>query len=331
MPRVLSATSADSLAQSVREAATALREGRLVAFPTETVYGLGGLALDATAVARIFAAKGRPATHPLIVHVADVAAARALASSWSDEAEALAEAFWPGPLTLIVPRAAHVPASVGGGGDTVGVRIPAHPVALALLRAVAAPVAAPSANRYQTVSPTTAAHVVKSLGARVDLVLDGGPCARGIESTVVDVTASPPVLLRLGATDAERVRRVTGRLEVHTAPAPDGPVHRAPGLDLRHYAPNAAVALVDDRAALAALARESEGGRTGVLLVGEPMALPDVVDVVVLPQDAEGYARGLFAALHTLEDAGCTRILVEAVPEDDAWAAVVDRLARASA
>src|SRR5919202_2722131 len=198
--------------EPIARAAAVLKQGGLVAFPTETVYGLGANALDAAAVARIFAAKGRPAYNPLITHVADVAGARRLARHWPESAERLAAAFWPGPLTVVVPKRPEVPDAVTAGLDSVAVRVPAHPVALALLREAALPVAAPSANRSTQLSPTTARHVEQALGDRVDLILDGGPTRVGIESTVVDLTGDVPVLLRPGLLAARDLEPVVGAL-----------------------------------------------------------------------------------------------------------------------
>ncbi|MBU6365517.1 MAG: threonylcarbamoyl-AMP synthase, partial [Gemmatimonadetes bacterium] len=196
--------------EAIRDAAAALRRGELVAFPTETVYGLGANALDPEAVARVYAAKGRPAWNPLIAHVADVAAARALARHWPPAAERLAAACWPGPLTLVLPKAAHVPDAVTAGRDAVGIRVPDHPVALALLHEAGVPVVAPSANRFTQVSPTTAGHVQEALGDRVAHILDGGPCQVGIESTVLDLTQDPPAILRPGMLDARQLAALLG-------------------------------------------------------------------------------------------------------------------------
>jgi L-threonylcarbamoyladenylate synthase len=198
----------------IADAAARLQAGQLVAFPTETVYGLGANALDPAAVQRIYAAKGRPAWNPVIAHVPSIEAARALAREWPASAQVLAEAFWPGPLTLVVPKAAHVPEVATAGLDAVAVRVPAHPVALALLRAAAMPIAAPSANRFTQISPTTAWHVVQSLGDRVPLVLDGGPCSVGIESTVVDCTGEEVIILRPGMLGRESLERVLAPLGI---------------------------------------------------------------------------------------------------------------------
>ena len=320
----------------IAEAVAVLRGGGLVAFPTETVYGLGARALDPTAVARVFAAKGRPSGHPLIAHVEGEAGARAIAAEWSERASLLARAFWPGPLTLVVPRGATVPLAVTGGGDSVAIRAPAHPVALALLRAMGEPLAAPSANRYQTLSPTTAAHVVKTLGDAVDLVLDGGPCTAGIESTVLDVRAMPARVLRPGALELAALRRVVPDAVYEPGVVAGEGAHASPGMDARHYAPRARVVLV--AGALAAMGHAAEeagrsGGKVAVVLrrAPEAAARSSAVVVRVLPGEPEGYARELFATLHALDDEGCACVVVQDVPADDAWCAVADRLRRAGA
>ena len=303
-----------------------------MAFPTETVYGLGAHALDAAAVARIFAVKGRPSYNPLIVHVADADAARALAADWPARAERLAAAFWPGPLTLVVARRPIVPDIVTAGLPTVALRVPAHPVALALLRAAALPVAAPSANRSTELSPTTARHVAQALGDQVPLVLDAGPTPVGIESTVVDVTGAEPLLLRPGTLSVERLSEALGE-PVRAAPPPSDPAapRAAPGMLDRHYAPRATVVLLDDAGRDAALARARDamarGERVGALLLG-PATVP-ATHPVRMPADPAAYAQLLYATLHDLDDAGCALVLVEPVPGAGAWDGVRDRLRRA--
>ncbi|WP_437935855.1 L-threonylcarbamoyladenylate synthase [Sorangium sp. So ce341] len=318
-------------AASIARAAEILRRGGLVAFPTETVYGLGARADDAAAARGIFEAKGRPPGNPLIVHVPDVASARALAERWPEEAERLAQAMWPGPVTLIVARRAdRVADEVAAGGATVAIRVPVHPVARALLDAVGLPIAAPSANRSTAISPTTADHVEKSLGGRIDAIVDGGATAVGIESTIVDVTASPARLLRPGHVAAEAIAAVVpiqttaGLITVTSERAP------APGTHARHYAPRARVALVPAEAVRDEVERAARGGaRAGAIERGRRTA--DGAHAEVLPADPAGYAAGLYAALHRLEDAGCDVIVIAAVPEEPAWDAVRDRLTRASA
>lgn len=315
---------------AIREAAAALREGKLVAFPTETVYGLGARADRSEAVRAIFAAKGRPPGNPLIVHVADLDAARALAKEWPDEAQALAGAFWPGPLTLVAQlEPGAVAPEVTAGGPTVGVRVPAHPAALALLREAGVPVAAPSANRSTTISPTTAEHVMKTLGGEVDVVLDAGPTGFGIESTIVDVSRRPMRLLRHGALPLAVIARFGEVIDVTGAPVAEGARADAPGMHEKHYAPRARALLVppgEVREAASALAASGERVGTIERAAGGGGGL-----AVQLADDPEGYARGLYAALHHLDDAGCDTILIARVPEDPAWAAVRDRLRRATA
>lgn len=342
----------------IAAAAARLLAGELVAFPTETVYGLGANALDANAVARIYEAKGRPAWNPVIAHVADTAAARALARAWPQSAQILADTFWPGPLTLVVPKAAHVPAIVTAGGDSVAVRVPDHPVALALLRAVGVPVAAPSANRFTQVSPTTAQHVVQSLGDRVPMVLDGGACTVGIESTVVDCTnPDEVVILRPGMLGRESlegalstlgvvVRQGAPATVVHTLQAlADAP--RAPGMADRHYAPKAEVWLFDaaQRGEVEqALTDRVLSHRAGRMLASQehpvyallrtvtlasPAAQP--LTVVHMPTDPAAFARTLYAALHEADSSGAALVLVEAPPAHDlTWEGVRDRLTRAA-
>lgn len=324
-------------ADAVERAAALIRAGRLVAFPTETVYGLGARADDAAAVRGIFAAKGRPPTNPLIVHVPDAAAARALAVSFPAAAEALAAAFWPGPLTLVLQKRDGPGGIVGeatAGGPTVAVRVPAHPVALALLRAATVPIAAPSANRSTAISPTTAAHVAKSLGDRVDLVLDGGPTGgpsgHGIESTIVDVTRAPAVLLRPGAIPLAALREHAAVVDPGAIVVGEGERAAAPGAQARHYAPRARVVMVAEDAVRAEVeALRAPGLVVGVLERSPGSGAAGIVER--LPNDAAGYAAGLYAALHRLEDAGCDAIVIAAAPDGDAWAAVRDRLKRAAA
>ncbi|WP_437956165.1 L-threonylcarbamoyladenylate synthase [Sorangium sp. So ce119] len=318
-------------AASIARAAEILRRGGLVAFPTETVYGLGARADDGRAARGIFEAKGRPPGNPLIVHVPDVAAARALAASWPDDAERLAQAMWPGPLTLIVARRPdRVADEVAAGGPTVAIRVPAHPVARALLEAARLPIAAPSANRSTAISPTTADHVDKSLGGRIDAIVDGGPTAVGIESTIVDVTRSPARLLRPGHVAAEAIAALVSlqtSAGVITAPGERAP---SPGTHARHYAPRARVALVPASAVRGEVERAAQAGsRAGAVEHGSRTAPGPHAEV--LPVDPSGYAAALYAALHRLEDAGCDVIVIAAVPEDPAWDAVRDRLTRASA
>jgi L-threonylcarbamoyladenylate synthase len=310
-----------------------LRCGGLVAIPTETVYGLAADALDEEAVDGIFRAKGRPASNPLIVHVANEAMARDLASSWPPSAAAIAAAFWPGPATIVVPRAACVPDIVTAGGDTVALRCPAHPLARRLIERSGIPLAAPSANRSERLSPTTAHHVLESLGNRIDLILDGGPCDRGIESTVIDCTTSPPRILRPGPLDKAAIEAVVG-VVAHVDCASDTGPARSPGQMERHYCPKTPLELPGDAPARVA-ALIAGGERVGWLVLGSgeaARALASSKDLVAvpMPHDPVAYARHLYATLHALDQRQLARIIADGPPDDDAWQAVRDRLGRAS-
>lgn len=325
-PRVLQPTP-DALA----EAAARLRAGGLVAFPTETVYGLGGDAGDPAAVRRIFDAKGRPADHPVIVHLADVADLAHWARDVPAGAAALARAFWPGPLTLILPKAAHVLGVVTGGQDSVGLRVPAHPVASALLAAFARlgghGVAAPSANRFGHVSPTTAAHVADDLGAAIDLILDGGASEVGIESTIVSFAGDVPMLLRPGGIGPGAIAQVLG----FPLQAADGSAPRASGTLASHYAPHTRTLLVPADALHAMLAQH-ETREERIAVLARSVREPEGFDGAWLtaPRDPAGYARALYANLRALEASHADVILVESVPVTPEWLAVGDRLARAT-
>ncbi len=277
---------------------------------------------------RIFQAKGRPPTHPLIVHVPDLAAVAAVASSLPPVAARLAAAFWPGPLTLVLPRRPEVPPEVSAGLPTVGVRVPSHPVAHELLALAGVPVAAPSANLYTTVSPTSARHVEKGLGDRIDALLDGGETPLGIESTVVDCTGPAPALLRPGAVSAEELEAIAGPLARPAAPVAGA--HLSPGQSAKHYAPRAAVRLVAEGGAAAAARALPPGSRVAVVArVPRPSSL-EVAAWLQLPDEPRAYARQLYGALHAVEDAGATDAILEEVPPGPAWEAVRDRLRRAA-
>ena len=284
----------------MERAARTIREGGLVAFPTETVYGLGANALDPVAVRRIFTLKGRPSTSPLIVHVDSIAMARSLVIEWPQQAEDLALRYWPGPLTLVLPKQSKVPDDVTAGLPTVGVRMPDHPLALDLIRSAGVPIAAPSANRFTELSPTTAAHVRHAFGESLQ-VLDGGPTQVGIESTVIALTPEP-VLLRPGMISFDRIRR---------ASAGPGVAHPAPGMHERHYSPHTPLLLID---------RESElpEGR-GFVLTRDRM-----------PPDPPAYAARLYSVLHELDREGWEWIAIERPPDTPPWAAILDRLRRAA-
>lgn len=278
-----------------------LRAGRLVAFPTETVYGLGANALDEAAVRRIFEAKGRPLSSPLIVHVDSIEMARELALEWPDKAEALARKFWPGPLTIIVPKQHAIPDIVTAGLPSVGLRMPAHPVALALLKAAHLPLAAPSANRFTQLSPTTAEHVRDGLGSAVDLILDGGPCDVGIESTVISLAGTVPRILRSGMITQPEIEAVIGSVQT-------GAGAESPGQHPKHYSPRTPIILGDSPAS----------GR-GVRL-----------DSSNMPGDAAGYAAKLYQVLHELDRENYEWISIAPPPDTPEWAGIRDRLQRAA-
>jgi len=311
----------------IARAVELLKSGELVAFPTETVYGLGADASNPDAVARIFAAKGRPADHPVIIHVGAITALDTWAIDVPEEARQLARSFWPGPLTLILPRALHVLDVVTGGQPTVGLRMPAHPVAHELLRQFRGGVAAPSANRFGRVSATTAQHVEAEFGSEVALILDGGPCQVGIESTIVDFTSGPAVILRPGAISLVALTQALGYKP--GAPGPAAP--RASGTLASHYAPRTPTELVPRGMILARIeAMTREGSRCGVLArtVLHPASFIGVW--IQAPLEPEDYARALYANLRMLDEGGTARILVEAPPATPTWFAVNDRLRRAA-
>ena len=324
--RIVAATPA-----SIARAAEHLRAGELVAFATETVYGLGADAGNPDAVHRIFAAKGRPSDHPVIVHVATIAQAERWTREFPDGARKLAAAFWPGPLTLILPRAAHVGDAITGGQDSVGLRMTSHPVARQLLAAFATMggdgIAAPSANRFGHVSPTTAQHVADDLGDAVAMIVDGGACDVGIESTIVAFTDGTPVLLRPGGIGVDELTRVLGM----SPRAPDAQAPRAPGTHVSHYAPHAPARRVSSGALLREIAKLVEnGGRVAVLArtVARPAEFGGAW--LTAPSDTARYAHDLYANLRGLDVPGVTVIVVEDVPADASWLAVRDRLTRAT-
>ena len=327
--------------EQIAAAARALEQGALVGFPTETVYGLGADAENPAAVAAIYAAKGRPQDHPVIVHLAPGAALDYWAADIPAEARALAAAFWPGPLTMILTRAAHIPAAVSGGQDTVGLRCPSHPVAMALLQSFKGGrggIAAPSANKFGNVSPTTARHVRDEFhaecatGGAIAMVLDGGASEVGIESTIVDLSrlaSHGPVLLRPGSITAEAIAAVIGQLPA----APDAAAPRASGTLASHYAPHTPVALQDSATLANTLGQ--------LHLAGQKVALIHYSDVAAhaahalhattrLPASANGFAHALYASLRAMDTSGADLILVEAPPRDNAWVGVNDRLRRAA-
>lgn len=321
----------------IARAAAHLRAGELVAFATETVYGLGASALDERAVAKIYAAKGRPSFNPLIVHVADTQGARELTTGWNERAQKLADAFWPGPLTLVVPKTGAIPGIVSAGLQTVALRVPASEVAQRLLRAAQIPLAAPSANASGEISPTLAAHVTASLGEDI-WVLDGGACEVGIESTVVDVSGAQTAILRPGTLTERQIAAVVGTLVAVSHAADDSAAQEAPraspGMLLRHYAPRAPLQIFSNLSEAHFYAVASRATRLGVIAFS-PTRL-EARSELLLPLDAAGYAQHLYAAMRQLDGLSpdgapaCDWILVEEPPLLPAWAGVHDRLKRAA-
>jgi len=295
------------LTSEIRRAAELIRAGELVAFPTETVYGLGANALDAAAIEKIYAAKGRPATSPLIVHVSSMEMARGLVREWPERAEQLAARFWPGPLTLVLAKREHVPDRLTAGLRTMGIRMPAHPVAQALIREAGVPIAAPSANRFMELSPTTAQHVRDGLGDRVAMVLEGGPSKVGIESTVLSLAGREAVLLRPGMVAQREIEKVIGPVRMLEG-AGEGP-HASPGLHARHYSP-----------------------RTPLILIDPGQELPPGRGVCIeMPADPREYAAVLYERLHEADAKGADWIAIQRPPKGEDWTAIRDRLDRASA
>lgn len=312
---------------AIEHAVESLRSGGLVAFPTETVYGLGADATNTPAVRKIFKAKGRPATNPLIVHVMNAEIARRYCTAWPAAAEKLAATFWPGPLTLVLPKAQSIGDEVTAGRKTVGLRVPRHPVALELLEKFGVAVAAPSANRSNHVSPTTAEHVREELGKELE-ILDGGPCAVGIESTVLDLSAELPTILRPGNVTREQIEAIIGAVGMFGGSVESGTAASSPGLGERHYSPVTPTFLFEGEAPYAA--------GVGVVRLGKKTLTPDPLPEyrargpeVVLPNDPVGYARLLYAALRELDRQKLQAIQVEMPPDSPEWTAVRDRIHRA--
>jgi L-threonylcarbamoyladenylate synthase len=289
-----------------------------VAFPTETVYGLGANALDAAAVEKIFAAKGRPATSPLIVHVNSVEMARGLVREWPAPAEALARRFWPGPLTLVLPKQPHVPDRLTAGLDTVGIRMPANPIAIALIQAANLPIAAPSANRFSELSPTTAQHVRDAMGQSVAMVLDGGPTTVGIESTVLSLAGSDAVLLRPGMISQPEIEAVIGPIRVLASTSGS---HPSPGMHPRHYSPKTPLVLIDGGLL-------PSSGRGAYLWISQSA---EAARSIHMPADSRRYAAALYEKLHDVDSEGWDWIAVERPPAGSEWAGIRDRLERAAA
>jgi L-threonylcarbamoyladenylate synthase len=321
---------------AVERAAELLRAGEVVALPTETVYGLAANALDEKAVAKIFQIKGRPASNPIIVHIAGVEMAKRCVAHWPAGANQLAKAFWPGPLTLVLPCAKAIPRIVTAGGATVGVRWPGHPFIQAVIRVCGFPLAAPSANLSSRVSPTNAGHVRQQLGDKISLIVDGGQSQVGIESTVLDLTVSPPQVLRPGMIHAESLEAVCGEVQSPKAKGQSpAAALRSPGLLNKHYAPKAKLLILswcndaDLKSQLSAL--DPQLSACFVIAHTHIPAAGNFARVGVIPHDAEAFARAIYAELHRCDSAGADLIVIEAPPEAPEWSGIADRLRRASA
>lgn len=336
---ILSTHTAGLFTAAVQRAVELLRAGEVVALPTETVYGLAANALDARAVAKIYEIKGRPAHNPIIVHTADIAMAKQCVTEWPTRADELAKSFWPGPLTMILPRAQVIPEIVTAGGATVGVRWPSHPFMQAVIRASGFPLAAPSANLSNAISPTNAAHVAKQLGDKLGLIVDGGQSQVGIESTVIDLVAQPPRVLRPGMIHEESLRAALGDCGVRTAECGvDGQgvsELRSPGLLRKHYSPKAKLVMRTWRDAgdlnLQLTTGNRQRARTHIIAHTNIPSAADWGGVSVIPHDAEAFARAIYAELHRCDEAGAELIVVEALPAGPEWRAIADRLTRAAA
>lgn len=313
-------------------AAEVLRRGGLVAFPTETVYGLGADAFNADAVKQIFVAKGRPLDNPIIVHIASAADLKALTTHVPEEAEQLMERFWPGPLTLILKKSPDVPDRVTGGLDTVAVRMPQNKIALALIKALGHPIAAPSANLSGRPSGTTAGHVLQDFAGKIDMILDGGPVTVGVESTVLDLSRKPPAILRPGAVTREDLAPLLGRVVMGRGTESR---KRSPGTQYRHYSPRARVTLVepDDEKAIATLVERhaKEGKKVAVVARHFSSGRSARAIVKIMPQDLEEYARQIFAVLRELDELAVDEIIIEKTEEKGIGVAIMDRLKRAAA
>ncbi len=335
---VIATDNASLFATAVARAAELLQSGQLVALPTETVYGLAANAWNVGAVRRIFEVKGRPPHNPIIVHVAGLELARRCVSEWPPLAAKLAAAFWPGPLTLVLPRSPEIPDVVTAGGRTVGVRWPSHPFIQAVIRACGFPLAAPSANRSNAISPTNAEHVRKDLGGRIPLIVDGGQSQVGIESCVLDLASSPPRVLRPGMIHAESLLAAMGEGVLQTS-SPDcsggaETLLRSPGRLPRHYSPKATLVLLRwrDENDLAVKISNYKIGREKIHVIAHH-AIPlrqNFGRVAVIPHDAEAFARAIYAELHQCDEAGAELIIVETPPSGEEWRAISDRLTRAT-
>jgi L-threonylcarbamoyladenylate synthase len=331
---ILSTHTPALFADAVKRAAELLRAGEVVALPTETVYGLAANALEKNAVAKIFQIKGRPARNPIIVHVVGNEMAKSCVKTFPALAEKLSKSFWPGPLTLVLPRAEKIPPIVTAGGETVGIRWPSHPFIQAVIRECGFPLAAPSANLSNQISPTNAAHARAQLGGKIPLIVDGGQSQVGIESTVLDLTVSPPRILRPGMIHAEALAAAGLPIADCRLPIETGAL-KSPGQLQKHYAPKAKLLVLNwrDESDLQSQIgnRQSAIGNVHIIAHTRIPAGENFADVSVMPHDAEAFARALYAELHRCDAAGAELIVVEAPPESPEWSGIADRLRRAAA
>jgi L-threonylcarbamoyladenylate synthase len=319
---------------AVETASGLLRKGQLVAVPTETVYGLAGNVFHGKAIKRIFEVKGRPARNPLIVHIVSIEMARECALTWPATAEILARKFWPGPLTIVLEKRPSIPATVTAGGETVALRWPAHPFMQAVIKKCRVPLAAPSANLSSRISPTTADHVRRDLWGKIPLIVDAGPAAVGIESTVVDLTVRPFRILRPGMITDDQIKAALG-VGKESEAAQEDSILKSPGLLEKHYAPRARLLILkwsDDADLADQLSRSHVNANNTHVIAHENIPLPSgFAKVCLIPHDPEAYARALYAELHRADDEGADTIIVEAVPGSSEWAGIRDRLKRAAA
>ena len=329
---ILSTHTPESFSAAVKRAAELLRAGEVVALPTETVYGLAAKALDADAVAKIYSIKGRPAHNPIIVHVADLPMAKRCVATWPTSAEKLANSFWPGPLTMVLPRANIIPNIVTAGGDTVGVRWPSHPFIQAVIHECGFPLAAPSANLSNAISPTSATHVSKQLDGKLALIVDGGASHVGIESTVIDLASLQPRILRPGMIHEASIAAAIGSGILGLASGNEDTTLRSPGMLRKHYSPKAKLLVVEWTSAAELKSRTTHhGSHTHIIAHTRIPSAEGFASVSVLPRDAAAFARSIYAELHRCDEAGAEVIIVEALPNQPEWRGISDRLTRAAA
>ena len=329
---ILSTHTPELFSIAVRRAVELLSAGEVVALPTETVYGLAANALNPEAVAKIYSIKGRPSHNPIIVHIADLPMAKRCVAAWSANAEKLANSFWPGPLTMVLPRAENIPEIVTGGGETVGVRWPAHSFIQAVIRDCGFPLAAPSANLSNAISPTSASHVSKQLGGKLQLIVDGGASHVGIESTVIDLSLRQPRVLRPGMIHAESLAAAIGEGVLNEGAGDESMTLRSPGMLRKHYSPKAKLLVLEWKSDEELMSRTTHhASRTHVIAHTRIPSADGFAGVTVMPRDAAAFARAIYAELHRCDEAGAEVIVVEALPNLTEWRGISDRLTRAAA